>query len=524
LRTLPERQFPIDRVAFSPDGGRLIAKSYQFVDVWDLTAERWVSSVGHDWNMRTMAQDPRGQSLVVARGMGGMRICDAKTGQLIREIQNGVQTPSAAFHPDGHSLAAAGSDRTITLWETSGWTPVRTLRGHDADIASVAFHPEGRWLASGASDGTVVLWDPATGRTLRTLKGTIGEVIGLAFSPDGRWLASASGIHGRGEVVVWDLTRLDLVIEAREQAARDHAAGRRLAFAKRWDAALETIQKALEIRRELVRSHPDDARLIRDLADSYRDRAGALQDAGQPREAELSSRQALLLRARLARDRPGDLRDRLALAQAHEDLADVLAALQSWHEAAVVSREAIGLKPANPDDWTPLVGSLIAAGDEAGLRRVSSDLLERFGQTTDPTFANRVSWLCSIIPLPDTDRETPVRLAELAVRDAPARDGYARLNTLGCALYRAGRYQEAIRRLEEGIKAVGRPIPEDSLLLALAHYRLGHRDEALRQLARPTPPYGRPWADRQLRHLRSEAEALILHDPGFPADPFAPAP
>jgi WD40 repeat protein len=514
---------PVLGVQFSPDGGRLIVKTTQQILIWDLAGERWITSVGTGWTLK-LVQDPGGQYLVIARGNGGLLICDAHTGQAIRDVPFGVQTSELAFSPDGRWLAAAGSGQTITLWETRGWTRLRTLQGSEADLGPVAFHPDGRWLASGTSDGSVVLWDPATGRIVQTLKGNVGEVVDLGFSPDGRWLASASGIRDRGEVIVWDLARLDLVAEARERAARDHAEGQRLALSKRWDEALMSLRKALEAREELHRSHPDDPRLIRDLADSYRDGAGALQGAGRLREAELSSRQALLLRQRLARDDSDNPHNNLALARARQDLAYVLAALQRWNEAAAIHWEVIRLKPENPDDWTPLVGSLMAAGDEAGLRRVSSELLERFGQTTDPIFANRVSWLCSIIPVAGIDRESPVHLAELAVHDAAVGDGYARLNTLGCALYRAGRYQEAIRRLEEGIKAMGRPIPEDYPLLALAHYRLGHREEALRQLAGPTPFQGRSWVDQQLRHLRSEAEALILYDPAFPADPFAPAP
>jgi tetratricopeptide (TPR) repeat protein len=102
------------------------------------------------------------------------------------------------------------------------------------------------------------------------------------------------------------------------------------------------------------------------------------------------------------------------------------------------------------------------------------------------------------------------------------------LNTLGAALYRAGRYDEAIRRLEEAIQARpgGQGIPSDWLLLAMAHHRLGHRELARRWLERladyPTSEgISGFWYDLDMRLLRSEAEALILYDPVFPDDPFA---
>jgi hypothetical protein len=102
------------------------------------------------------------------------------------------------------------------------------------------------------------------------------------------------------------------------------------------------------------------------------------------------------------------------------------------------------------------------------------------------------------------------------------------LNTLGIALYRAGRFEEAIQRLEEAIQARGggQGHPEDWPFLAMAHHRLGHRDQARRWLERlrddrAIADPARPWDELELRLLRSEAEAVTLYDPTFPDDPFA---
>jgi tetratricopeptide (TPR) repeat protein len=336
---------PVLAVQFSPDGARLIALTTQSAEIWDLAGERWMSS-GAGWITR-MAQHPEGQYLVLVVGVGGLLIRDAKTGDPIRDVPHGAQISSAAFHPDGRWLATSGFDRTITLWETGGWTRVRTLRGHDTNLLGVAFHPDGRWLASGGADGRVVLWDPQKGRIVRTLKGNIGEVSGLAFSPDGRWLATASGIHGRGEVILWDLGRLDLVAEARDQAARDHAEGRRLAAAKRGDEARAALQKALEARQGLTLSHPDDPRLVRDLAESHRAIGRALLDSGRPHEAIAPFRQALLVRDRLAGGQPQDPRARVALAEAYQDLYQALVALRSWDDAASALRRADAVQEAH---------------------------------------------------------------------------------------------------------------------------------------------------------------------------------
>ena len=148
------------------------------------------------------------------------------------------------------------------------------------------------------------------------------------------------------------------------------------------------------------------------------------------------------------------------------------------------------------------------------------------GGASDWVTASSVAWSCTMGPDAPVDPGVPVRLAEIAVRGIGAGDKHAVLNTLGAALYRAGRYDEAIRRLEEAIQARGGEHPGDWPFLAMAHQRLGHRDEARRWLDRlrehqPSMDPDQFWGELAIRLLRAEAEAVILYDPAFPDDPFA---
>ena len=188
--------------------------------------------------------------------------------------------------------------------------------------------------------------------------------------------------------------------------------------------------------------------------------------------------------------------------------------------------EAVRLIPDDGQLRVHLSLALLGSGDRAGWQRSTATVLDRLGGTTNPWTANTVAWACTMGPDAPVDPGVPVRLAKIAVRGVDASNKPNVLNTLGAALYRAGRYDEAIRRLEEGIRLRGGEHPHDWPCLAMAHHHLGHPDQARRWLDRlrehqPSTDPAQFWDELAFRLLRSEAEAVILYDPAFPDDPFA---
>ncbi len=84
---------------------------------------------------------------------------------------------------------------------------------------------------------------------------------------------------------------------------------------------------------------------------------------------------------------------------------------------------------------------------------------------------------------------------------------HAVLNTCGFALYRAGRYREAIRCIEESL-TLKRPSGfHDWIVLALAYERLGAREDAEAYLARARK--GAPKASKRGPWNRLEVELLL---------------
>ena len=250
-------------------------------------------------------------------------------------------------------------------------------------------------------------------------------------------------------------------------------------------------------------------------------------------------RNALLdLATQLAQDKEWD-KARDALARAGEltprtveaskllhQRGDVYAMLGFWDRAAADYGEVLRLRQEDPSIRYHQILALLAAGDRDAAWHAGSELLNRSYKTTEPLTANSVAWSSVLTAGAATDFAVSVRLAEFAMKDYPATLKGAILNTLGAALYRAGRFEDAVRRLDEGIQLRNREsLPADWPFLAMAHFRLGHRDEARRWLdqlrdRQPSTDPNRFWDELEIRILRSEAEAVVLYDPVFPADPF----
>jgi WD40 repeat protein len=138
----------------------------------------------------------------------------------MRIIETGHPSVTAlAFSPDGMTLATAGTDDGITLWELGGAESER-LSGTAVGVQTLAFSPDGVMLASAGTAEMVVLWDLLIPwdldmnrrRLYLAPKMSAGvPVCAVAWLHDSRLLAVGAGDRTNstraGHLLVWDLSK-----------------------------------------------------------------------------------------------------------------------------------------------------------------------------------------------------------------------------------------------------------------------------------------------------------------------------
>lgn len=124
-----------------------------------------------------------------------------------------LPTRTSAWSYDGMYLAIGGDTKLIYVYETTHWSLVKILRGHEGSVLSLTWSPDSSIITSGSGtdkvamhnipENTVKIWNFSTGEVITDLTGHQDGVLNMRWSPDGSRIATASDDK---TIMIWNTT------------------------------------------------------------------------------------------------------------------------------------------------------------------------------------------------------------------------------------------------------------------------------------------------------------------------------
>jgi WD40 repeat protein len=199
--SIGEHTKPITGVVFTPDNKSLLTASYdETVRFWDVSgtvARDKTTLPANAKGAGSLALSPDGKQLAVGCGDGSIRLFtlgSEKAAERRVLKGHGSWVYGVTFNSTGHTVASAGADYAVRLWDSATGQERGVLDGHIGPVIALAYSPESKWLATGSTDGTVRIWELGGKPKQRfEVRGHLSMPYGIAFAPDGTALASGSG-------------------------------------------------------------------------------------------------------------------------------------------------------------------------------------------------------------------------------------------------------------------------------------------------------------------------------------------
>jgi WD40 repeat protein len=203
------------RVAFSPDGERIVTGTRKEVKVWDARTGTTVFELTGTamLELKNRFEESQlfslgGTRLATAGRDNTARLWDARTGKLQGELKHTSPLVRVVLSPDGSRVATVCADGMVKVWDAATGNPQGEFKGTRARAAlCAAFSPDSTRLCIGPVENQKALvCDAGTGKPLLELSECKGSRR-FAFSPDGsRIVAGASLSPGPAtrQATVWD--------------------------------------------------------------------------------------------------------------------------------------------------------------------------------------------------------------------------------------------------------------------------------------------------------------------------------
>jgi WD40 repeat protein len=173
-------------VAFSPDGKTLVSSDKDRIfKQWNvLRGQLLYTAKSRASDVHPTALSPDGKLLAsVAYNDKTIELSDFLTGAQLRSLQTHETRAGVVFSPDSKRIVTLG-EQAVKLWDISTGTQLRTLEGYPSYITSGAFSRDGQTLALAGTDGTIKLWNTNSGAELASMI-SIDENDWAVVAPDG---------------------------------------------------------------------------------------------------------------------------------------------------------------------------------------------------------------------------------------------------------------------------------------------------------------------------------------------------